>query len=237
MNIFNRDPNKYKVISTPNLSILRKKYAKVWKDNTFPQKQWNRVEKQLEHIDDIPEFRAIIDNVRATKLKNPSILDIGCSSGYLSEVLRRSGIKSRYDGTDYSPSFIDFAKEKYPKIKFMVNDATSLKYKKGSFDIVVSGCCLLHIVNYKKAVSEAARVSEKYVIFHRTPVFNLQPTTFFTKTAYGAEMLEIIFNEDELIDIFCKNNMAVVKTVTISSGNISDLGENISIKNYLCRLF
>lgn len=233
MNIFNRDPNKYKVISNPNLSILRKKYAKVWKDNTFPQKQWNRVEKQLEHVDDIPEFRAIIDNVRATKLKNPSILDIGCSSGYLSEVLRKSGIRSRYEGTDYSSSFIDFAREKYPKIKFTVNNATSLKYKQRSFDIVVSGCCLLHIINYEKAISEAARVSKKYVIFHRTPVFNLQPTTFFTKTAYGSEMLEIVFNEDELIDGFNKYKLAVIKTRTITCGNINRFGMSM-IRNYLC---
>lgn len=226
MIFFNRD--NYHVVQNPDLNILRKKYSDVWKDKTFPEKQWRRVEKQLEHINEIPEFRGMIDCVKATGLKNPLILDVGCSSGYLSDVFKKAEIKANYEGTDYSPAFINFAKQKYPKIKFTVNEATNLKYKNNSFDLVISACCLLHIIDYKKAISEVARVAKKFVIFHRTPVFHLQPTTFFTKTAYDAEMLEIVFNEEELIDIFRQNNLAVIKTRTISSGNIT-------IKNYLCR--
>ncbi len=226
MIFFNNDG--YRIISNPDKNILKKTYSDVWKDETFPEKQWRRVEKQLENINSVPEFIAMIDCIRAINLKNPSILDVGCSSGYLSEILEKSGLKSRYEGTDYSLAFIKFAKQKYPQIKFTVNDATNLKYKDKSFDIVVSACCLLHIVDYKKVISEAARVAKKFIIFHRTPVFHLQPTTFFTKTAYGAEMLEIVFNEEELVDIFCKNNLAITKIKTISSGNIT-------IKNYLCQ--
>jgi SAM-dependent methyltransferase len=223
MNFFHK--NDYKKISNSDLDLLKKKYSNVWKDETFPEKQWRRVENQLKHINDVPEFRAIIDMVKATGLNNPTVLEIGCSSGYLSKVLPNV----RYEGTDYSSSFIKFAKQKFPEVKFTVNDATNLKYKDKSFDIVISGCCLLHIIDFKKAIKEAARVAKKYVIFHRTPVFGFRPTTFFTKTAYNAEMLEIVFNEDELIDIFRKNNLSVVKIKTISGG------ENTIIKNYLCK--
>mgnify|MGYP001589564837 CR=1 FL=1 len=226
-NIFKKRSD-YKIINYSNLEELKKIYDDVWKDERFPEKQWNRVEKQLKNVDEIPEFRAIIECIKATELKNPSILDVGCSSGYLSEVLKIKKIRAKYEGTDYSPSFINFARNKYPKETFSVNDATNLKYKDKNFDIVVSACCLLHIINYKKAISEAARVAKKYVIFHRTPVYSIRPTTFFTKTAYNAEMLEIIFNEDELVDIFKKNNLSVVKIKTISSE------ENTTIKNYLC---
>ncbi len=228
MIFFNNDG--YQLISNPNKNVLKKTYSDVWKDETFPEKQWRRVEKQLKQVDDIPEFVVIIDCIRTTGLKNPSILDVGCSSGYLSEVLKIKKINANYEGTHYSPSFINFAREKYPRESFNVNNATDLKYKNKSFDIVISACCLLHIIDYKKVISEAARVAKKFVIFHRTPVFHLQPTTFFTKTAYGAKMLEIVFNEEELVDIFCKNNLAITKIRTISSGNIT-------IKNYLCKKY
>lgn len=220
----------YKIITTSNLKELKKKYNGVWKDESFPEKQWRRVAKQLKRIDDIPEFRAVTECVKAAGLKNPSILEVGCSSGYLSKVLT----DVRYEGTDYSSSFIQFAKLKFPNVKFTVNDATDLKYKANAFDIVISGCCLLHIIEYKKAIKEAVRVAKKYVILHRTPVFHLQPTTFFTKIAYGTEMLEIIFNEEELVDLCGRNGLAVIKTRSLSVSDISGTKEKVVVKDYLC---
>lgn len=233
--IFLNRSDSHHLIANPNLVALKKKYANIWKDNGIPLKQWSRVERQLQNISDIQEFKAIVDCVRATNLKNPSILEVGCSSGYLSEVLKKAGIKARYEGTDYSPAFIHFAKEKYPDIKFTVNNATNLHYKNNCFDIIVSGCCLLHIVNYQKAIVETARVAKKYAIFHRTPVLHSLPTSFLTKTAYGIGMLDIYFNEEELIDLFYKNNLVVIKTRTISQGRIPELKGDMAIKNYLCR--
>ena len=233
MIFFGRD--NYKIISNPDFRELKRKYANTWKDDGIPQKQWPRVERQMQNISAVPEFRALVDCVQATKLKNPSILEIGCSSGYLSEVLMKAGIKARYEGTDYSPSFIRFAKQKYPDIKFTIDNATNLHYKNNSFDIVISGCCLLHIINYPKAIAETERVARKFAIFHRTPILHSSLTSFLTKTAYGAEMLDIYFNEDELIDLFYQNDLAIIKTKTISQGRISGLEEDMVMKNYLCR--
>lgn len=232
-NLF-KNQSGYKIIKNPNLKELKKKYSEVWKDEGFPETQWRRVEKQLGNIDSVPEFQTIVGCLKATKLKNPSILDVGCSSGYLSEVLKKTKIKCRYEGTDYSKAFINFAKMKYPRESFSENDATNLKYNDKSFDIVVSAGCLLHIIDYKKAISEAARVAKKYVIFHRTSVFKISPQSFFTKVAYGSQMLEIIFNETELADIFKENNLAIVKIMTIGQEKISIVNENMIIKNYLC---
>lgn len=224
-NLFKKQSD-YKIIDNPNLEELKKKYSGVWQDDSFPEKQWRRVEKQLKNIDDVPEFRTIRECVKATKLKQPSILEVGCSSGYLSKVLQNT----KYEGTDYSPAFINFAKQKFPKNKFTVNDATDLKYKNKSFDIVISGCCLLHILNYKKAISEAVRVAKKYVIFHRTPVLLSFPTTYLTKTAYGQKMLEIHFNEEELVILFFKNKLAIIKILILGEQN-----ENMIMRNYVCK--
>lgn len=227
--------DSHHLIANPNLVALKKKYANIWKDNGIPLKQWSRVERQLQNISDIQEFKAIVDCVKATRLKNPSILEIGCSSGYLSEVLKKAGIRARYEGTDYSSAFIRFAKEKYPDIKFTVNDAINLHYKNNCFDVVISGCCLLHIIDYPKAIAETARVAKKFAVFHRTPILHSSSTSFLAKMAYGVEMLDIYFNEEELIDLFYQNGLTVVKIKTISQGKISALKEDMVMKNYLCR--
>lgn len=221
----------YRLLSNPNFRELKRTYSDVWKDESFPEKQWKRVEQQLKHINGVPEFKSIRDLIKASRLINPSVLEIGCSSGYLSRVLP----KVKYEGTDYSKAFIEFAKLKFPKIKFTVNDATDLKYKDNMFDIVISGSCLLHIINHKKAIAEASRVAKKFVIFHRTPILHVTQTSYLTKSAYGHKMMDIFFNEEDLIDQFYKNNLAVVKSITLGLGKVSVFEEKMAMKSYLCK--
>ena len=96
------------------------------------------------------------------------------------------------------------ARKKYPSLDFDVGDATDLHYADKSFDIVVSGACLLHIPEYWKGIAEAARVASDYVIFHRTPIVWGQAEQWYRKQAYGVETVEIHFNEDDFLDLLTK---------------------------------
>src|SRR6185436_8101530 len=98
-------------------------------------------------------------------LDHLQLLEIGCSSGFYSEVLRIKGIDTAYRGCDYSRAFVALARQCYPAVPFDVEDAVDLTYASGTFDIVVSGGCILHIADYEKAIAEAARVSRQYVVF------------------------------------------------------------------------
>ena len=101
------------------------------------------------------------------------------------------------------------------------------------FDIALSGCCLLHISEYPKAIIETARVAKSFVVFHRTPVHHLSPTQYFLKKAYGIETLELSFNEQELVQLFASSNLAVIDVLTIDTGwRDSDA---TAVKTYLCR--
>jgi hypothetical protein len=101
-----------------------------------------------------------------------------------------------------------------------------------SFDIVISGCCLLHIANFEEAIKESARVSSRYVLFHRTPVLHMAPTTFFRKLAYGIQTIEIHFNEEELLSLFRKHGLSVI---AISTLDISwKAGDAYATKEYIC---
>ncbi len=59
----------------------------------------------------------------------------------------------------------------------------------------------MHIVEYQAAIREAARVAAHYCIFHTVPVFDDYRTTFLTKYAYGAPVVEIIFGKQELMSL------------------------------------
>jgi ubiquinone/menaquinone biosynthesis C-methylase UbiE len=144
-------------------------------------------------------------------------------------------VKVSYQGCDFSPAFIRIARQIYPAIRFDVEDATRLSYDADSFDIVVSGCCLLHIPEYEKAIAEAARVSREFVVFHRTPVLHMMGPVFFTKNAYGVEMLEIHFNEQQLVRMFAAHNLHLVDVNSHVSLPENRQGDVLFYKTYLCR--
>jgi SAM-dependent methyltransferase len=147
------------------------------------------------------DLRIAADAVAETGLVEPRLIEIGCGSGYYSEVfahLLPRGI--HYTGIDYSAAMVAKASEQYPAAQFAVADATALPYADRSFDIVFNGVSLMHIIDYEKAIREAARVAASYCILHSVPVFDdRQPTVFLQKYAYGAPVVEMVFDRHELM--------------------------------------
>jgi ubiquinone/menaquinone biosynthesis C-methylase UbiE len=148
------------------------------------------------------DFKVAAEAIAATGIPNPRVIEVGCGSGYYSEVLAALlPDHIDYTGTDYSEAMIARARARYPSTMFEVADATRLPYADRAFDIVFNGVSLMHIVEYQAAISEAARVASRYCIFHTVPVFDDHRTTFLTKYAYGAPVIEIVFNKPELMSL------------------------------------
>lgn len=211
-----------------------------WQDPKLPAKQLEIVKKELADIRERQQYpahmKALVDEIRALALDHPSVLEIGCSSGYYNEVFDVAGLTVDYHGCDYSAAFIDLAKQRYPTLPFQVADGTALPYADASFAVAISGCCILHILNYEKAIAETARVAKRYAIFHRTPVLHCHPTTYTRKKGYGVDMIEILFNETELFELFYRHGLAVIATHTPSLNvNVPELGEQAFTKNYVCQ--
>lgn len=212
-----------------------------WQSDIVPQRQRMMVEPQLELYKagrDVDVFDVFVDALRALPdlRSRASLLEVGCSSGYYAEVIELAGLQIRYSGCDYSTAFILMAREKYPFIDFKVEDATALHYANESFDIVVSGCCLLHIPEYQKAVVETARVSRCYAVFHRTPVVWGQPERYYYKKAYGIETIEIHFNESEFLSLLSRNSLELIATYTLSENCSDHEGkQGQAIRTYVCR--
>src|SRR3954452_24976243 len=125
------------------------------------------------------DFRIAAEAVAATGLADPSLIEVGCGSGDYSEVfaaLVPGGV--RYTGIDYSSVMIERARARAPSGRFEIADATGLPYADRAFDIVFNGVSLMHILDYPAAISEAARVADRYCIFHTVPVFTDFSTSF-----------------------------------------------------------
>ena len=74
-----------------------------------------------------------------------SVLDIGCSRGYLLAALRSHGY-TNLTGIDVSPGDVEHAKRVLPDATFAVADATSfLAARPGAFNVIVMKAVLEHI--------------------------------------------------------------------------------------------
>lgn len=148
------------------------------------------------------DFTVAAEAVAATGIDNPGLIEIGCGSGYYSDVFATLvGGGVRYTGIDYSDAMIARARARYPSAAFEVADATRLPYADSTFDIVFNGVSLMHIVDYPAAIREAARVAGRYCIFHSVPVFDDYRTTYLMKYAYGARVVEVVFGKQELMSL------------------------------------
>ena len=230
----------HRPISSNALVETSERLLNAWQSDAIPVRQRQLVEEELAAYrrgQAIQVFDALVDILKhnVTHLEGRTLLEVGCSSGYYSEVLRCRGIDIRYHGCDYSAAFIKMARELYGPGVFDVEDATRLSYPSGAFDILISGCCLLHIPEYDRAISEAVRVAKTFVVFHRTPVLHLSGPAFYTKTAYGEQVLEIHFNEQQLVRMFHQNGLQVIDVNTHVSTAEHGRTEPLFYKTYLCR--
>lgn len=218
-----------------------KRLRLAWQNDKLPKKQRALVEKQLAGYragDNVDVFDVFVDSIRALPDIKPgmTLLEVGCSSGFYSEVLDIAQLPLEYSGCDYSSSFIQLAREKHPYRRFSVADATNLDYPDNSFDIVVSGCCLLHIPDYVSAVKETERVTRRYAIFHRTPVVWGQDEQWYRKQAYGVETVEIHFNEKEFLDLLESSGLILMTTYTLHKEcDLDDMSKGYAIRTYICR--
>jgi SAM-dependent methyltransferase len=100
------------------------------------------------------------------KIAGGTVLDIGCSVGYGSDILHSHGLS--VTGIDRNRDSIMTAVKKYPSIRFKVADASS--YRKGSYDAIVALEVLEHLDDCRNAVRNwLAMLKEGGVLIISTP--------------------------------------------------------------------
>lgn len=228
----------YRELRPEEIAEVAASCAEAWKSPEIPIRQYQVVAPELERYrrgEQVPPFDALIRCLQRLpeemKWPETKFLDVGASAGYYMEILRQNSFHCDYTACDFSPAFKVLAEGLYPGIKFDVADARQLPYESGSFDIVLSGCVMLHTLEYEQVLAETARVTRQYALFHRTPILTQKPTTYFEKSAYSVRCLEIWFNEQELLSLFRKYGLSVIWQDDV----FFDFAESRGHREYLVR--
>lgn len=101
---------------------------------------------------------SVLEDYFGNRLDARSLLDIGCSSGIISNVLsHRLAVVA---GIDIDAPAITYAKNNYShdKMQFSIQDASSLAFPDQSFDVVVCSHIYEHVPDPTKLMSEIYRV-------------------------------------------------------------------------------
>jgi 2-polyprenyl-3-methyl-5-hydroxy-6-metoxy-1,4-benzoquinol methylase len=119
-------------IPMPDSSIEQQTeyYDRFWAEHGFA----NRF--QLERC------AAVLRALHATKLKEPTIVEVGCGAGWLTAVLGHFGPAL---GVELSPAAVAAATERYPHARFLAADLTRWDHPRGEFDVVVSSEVIEHL--------------------------------------------------------------------------------------------
>lgn len=204
-----------------------------WKDVSISRNQRNLVEAEISATlcGSPPKvFMALLASLEPITNSGNSILEIGCASGYATEVLEYLLPRPvQYTGIDYSEAMISLARDFYPEHRFLVADATAIPLASDLFDVCISSCVLLHLSEPEAAVQEAIRLSRKYIVAHRTPICRNRPTHTSKKFGYGVEMFEHTFNEVEFLSMFEKHGAFLVRTIPL----IEDADRDSFTFNYI----
>jgi len=81
--------------------------------------------------------------------KGERILDLGCGTGYLADLIAKSG--ATVIGIDSSLDMINKAKAEYPKLEFKVQSATDFHFDE-PFDAIFSNATLHWVLDKESAI-------------------------------------------------------------------------------------
>ena len=198
-----------------------------WQSEEIPARQRGLVQRSLAGMyrgEEMPEYRILAEVMKPHVLPGCSVLELGCSSGYVYEILEYYlKMQLRYTGVDYSEAMISMAKDYYPEVAFFAADGAHLHFADRQFHMVISSGILLHVPNYRDHILETARVAQNFVVASRTPICKQRPTQYLKKFAYDVETVELVFNEEELLREFAANRFELLQTVEYGADPSADM--------------
>lgn len=115
------------------------------------------------------ELLSFIADTRLAAEPGMDILDIGCGTGILFDMLRRKvGEKGSIVGIDFSIEMARKAHRNFPfsNVTVVDGDAINLPFTSASFDMAVAFSAFPHFADQQKAIDETHRVLKPGAWFH-----------------------------------------------------------------------
>jgi len=140
-------------MSQPYVSHVTAEHAVNWSDDLEELHE----ESSRTHFIDVWTRRAMLARIGHLPA-SPTIIDVGCSTGYLLEDLRRAIPAARLIGVDLVAQGLRKAHENVPDAELMQADACALPQEDASVDAVVSANLLEHVPDDVQALNEISRI-------------------------------------------------------------------------------
>jgi ubiquinone/menaquinone biosynthesis C-methylase UbiE len=153
----------------------------------------------------IKTIHTIIRNAFITQ--KSTILEIGCNTGYSSIEIKRLTGANVY-GIDTIKRSIKLARQNAErtglKIKFSIADATKLKFKDESFDVVFCSNVTSFIKNKELAITNYKRVLKQYGFLAAVPIYYIRkpPVSLLKKVSKELNAQIKYYTKKEWVKIF-----------------------------------
>lgn len=201
-----------KKLFTLKFADLSTSYA----DPAIAVKQRKLVDQQLQSMKNgnAPEHFEVVGRILSqlkdqTGLKLIDVLDAGCGSAYYYEIVNFFVPEwVRYVGVDFNRGMLDMAQKFYPTLPLAYMGLPNLAFRDGAFDLVMSGAVIVHIREWESAVRELARLTQRWLLLHRTLVYtDGSPTSVSIERHYDNDVYRVRINEDELLTLMSSLEM------------------------------
>ncbi|GEM_PF-566285 len=177
--------------------------------------------------------------------KQKIVLDVGCGTGYGSQILSISA--NKVYAIDYSKDAISFAKRNYPhaRLNYIVMDANSIGFRDNTFPLIVSFQVIEHMPFLDRYLTELIRVlKDDGVIIISTP--NIPPAQkkegpynefHYNELTFkeAKELMEFYFDEVEFYGTQYRRKN-VLRTVIQKSCLYQIVGRKISRENIIKKM-
>ena len=159
-----------------NPGEFKRKNLENWRSNT---EFW--LESPLRHVAIVAnELREVIESEYGRRKGRLSVVDLGCGSAWVLDLLQSMDVDAHYTGLDFNPDLIERLKEKYKgKGSFRVVDLETKDLPvdlDGFADIVVASFSLFEIPDVEQALNNATRILKPtgaLFVSHIDPVIQL----------------------------------------------------------------
>lgn len=123
-------------------------------EKSYYDRRWGETNYLVRN--DIERFQRILDYFMETGLKEPTVLDFGCGTGWVGGFFSNF---SEVQGIDLSTEGIKKAQISFPRARFVSGDLFQHSFEEATFDIVISNEVFEHV----NSQPEYIRLAYKYL--------------------------------------------------------------------------